>query len=380
MTSANSRTLSCPHCHKPILNDGKFAGQVVMCPHCRGHMRIPQPQSELEPVEVDFPAFENAKKQMRSLRPVPRSEYMRLSLEERRNVFSLPGIENLDTLMKLKAILVECFATGIDLRDFKRKAKQAFGSTVTLRSDDLERVFRAYANRALIDGKLKLLDEPFVTSGFPYLKFSAVDDGRTPATHLALEHFGLNGTAIYRRDDPFWQRFMPPLTDLCRCTVIALTTRQAARHGAIEAQEWLRTDQRPQQPEWVKSPAFDPRLELEDEEPETLESPQAILQELLELREHLKEMEKGSGSPRAGHLPRSVLWALPITLEEGLALLQGRKDAASTRPPLDGYFEDMERIGMKNAPPWKGDPENDREYLETIDAIIACCREAARQG
>ena len=115
---------------------------------------------------------------------------------------------------------------------------------------------------------LKSLESPIVSSGFPYLQFSAIGDDRTPKTHLALERLGLDGTAIYRRDDPFWRMFMPPLTDLCRCTVIPLTIRMAAEAGVKEAKEWLRTNQPPAKPEWVTLPPFDPRLDLEDEWPE----------------------------------------------------------------------------------------------------------------
>jgi hypothetical protein len=76
---------------------------------------------------------------------------------------------------------------------------------LALSSESIEKVFRGNVNRALVDGLLKTLDEPLIAGGFPYLKFSACDDDRTPATHLALEHFGLNGTGVYRRDDPFWR-------------------------------------------------------------------------------------------------------------------------------------------------------------------------------
>jgi predicted RNA-binding Zn-ribbon protein involved in translation (DUF1610 family) len=115
---------------------------------------------------------------------------------------------------------------------------------------------------------MKTLDHPGVSGGIPYLQFSAVADDRTPKTHLALERLGLNGTGVYRRDDPFWLKFMPPLTDFCRCTVIPLTIRMAAEAGVKEAQEWLRSNHPPAQPEWVKLPPFDPRLDLEDEWPE----------------------------------------------------------------------------------------------------------------
>ena len=100
-------------------------------------------------------------------------------------------------------------------------------------------------NKAYINGLLKTLEHPLVSSGFPYMTFDPIHDDRTPKSHLALEHFGLNGTNIYRRDDPFLRKFMPPLTELCRCSVNMLSIPQAAHFGVKEAQEWLRTDRPP---------------------------------------------------------------------------------------------------------------------------------------
>jgi hypothetical protein len=329
---------------------------------------------------VNYPVIEAASETIQSLRLVARSEYTRLSLEERRHVFSLPGIENVQTLAILKGILAECFERGDDFKQFTRKVVQALGRTVAPAADDLERVFRAHANRAYIDGLLKTMAHPVVSGGFPYLMFSAIADERTPATHLALEHFGLNGTAIYRIDDPFWKRFMPPLTDLCRCGVVQLTICHAAEYGVKEAEEWLRTGQPPQRPAWVQLPHFDPRLELEDEGPESPQTPEEVLKDILALRAHLIQgRQKACSDVREAPLPRDELRA-PTTPEEGLALLEGRIQPEFTLPPLDDYFEAMEWMGIENLPPRKGEPENDLEYLETIDAITACCKQAVGRG
>jgi hypothetical protein len=108
-----------------------------------------------------------------------------------------------------------------------------------------------------------------------------------------------------------------------------------------------------------------------------LETPQEILKEVLAARAHLvKEIDKGASGP-LGRPRRGV--RVPKTLEEGLALLQGRMQADFMLPILQYYFAAMERASMENIPPWKGEPENALESLEAIDAIIGCCRKAARQ-
>jgi hypothetical protein len=349
-----------------------FSRETIRCPHCGGKVKKPH-----------FPVLDNATNTIHALRVVPHSEYMRLALEDRRNAFSVTGIESVDTLMKVKGIVAECFVKGEEQEDFERKLKRAFGKTLVLTDACLEKVFRGTFNKAYLDGLLKTLEHPVVASGFPYLEILPIADDRTPASHLALERFGLNGTGVYRRDDPFWRKFMPPLTDLCRCGLNQQSIRTAAEKGVREAQEWLRTGQPPERPEWVKPPAFDPRLELEDEADEWAdcgETPREILKTVRALRARLiKDMDTAPSAPSGRRLPRCVLRA-PRTTEEGLALLQGRIEAVFTLPPLDGYLADMERVGMENIPSWKGELESDREYLDALDAIIGCCRQAAGQG
>jgi hypothetical protein len=331
-----------------------------------------------------FPVLDNATNSIAALHVVPYSAYMRVPLDDRRGFFSVPGIESMNALLKIKSVFAECFDRGEDLRDFERKLKKALGNSLKISPEAVEKAFRGNFNKARIDGLLKTVEQPIVSGGFPYLEFefSACADDRTPATHLALEHFGLDGTSFYRRDDPFWRRFMPPLTDLCRCTVCPVTIRGAAEEGVKEAQEWLSTGQPPQRPEWVKLPAYDPRLDLEDEwwpDPEQLETPQGILKAVLAARRHLVvEMRKASSDPHAGPSRRGV--SMPTTPEQGLALLQGRMDAEFILPPLKYYFEAMNRIDMENVPPWKGEPENEWECLATLDAIIVSCRQATGQG
>lgn len=83
-----------------------------------------------------------------------------------------------------------------------------------------------------------------------------------------------------------------------------------------------------------------------------METPQEILTEILATRAHLiKAMEKTSNLPCGKRLTRGT--RMPRTLEEGVALLQGRIDADFTLPPLDYYFEAMRRADMVNVPPWK---------------------------
>ncbi|MCX0335118.1 phage head morphogenesis protein, partial [Acinetobacter radioresistens] len=59
----------------------------------------------------------------------------------------------------------------------------------------------------------------------PYLMYSAIDDSRVRPSHLALNRI------IRHIDDPFWLMYYPPWGFMCRCTVIALTEKQAEKYG-----------------------------------------------------------------------------------------------------------------------------------------------------
>ena len=45
---------------------------------------------------------------------------------------------------------------------------------------------------------------------FPYQEYLPIGDSRTRPEHLALAELGINETGVYRRDDPFWDLFLPP--------------------------------------------------------------------------------------------------------------------------------------------------------------------------
>ncbi|PWF32279.1 phage head morphogenesis protein, partial [Yersinia pestis] len=58
-----------------------------------------------------------------------------------------------------------------------------------------------------------------------YLMYSAINDSRVRPSHLALNRI------VLPIDHPFWLTHYPPLGFRCRCTVIALTEKQALKYG-----------------------------------------------------------------------------------------------------------------------------------------------------
>ena len=73
-----------------------------------------------------------------------------------------------------------------------------------------ENVYRTNIQAMFHSAHDELADDPVVAELFPYQSIDPIDDGRTRPNHLALKKLGLNGTSVYRRDDPFWFLFLPP--------------------------------------------------------------------------------------------------------------------------------------------------------------------------
>jgi hypothetical protein len=87
--------------------EAMFSDQTVACPYCGGKIMRPS-----------FPTLDKATNKIHGLPVVPHSEYLRLSLDNRRNVFTVPGVENAETLAAIKKTLGDCFEKGIDFEAF----------------------------------------------------------------------------------------------------------------------------------------------------------------------------------------------------------------------------------------------------------------------
>lgn len=209
-----------------------------------------------EPI-VRFPIIEEAADYLRRLRVYSQEDYNSLSTDAKRSGFTVARVASLDALQKIQDALVEDVETGGTLKAFVNRVDEALGAGALSRPR-IENVYRDNTAKAYSRGLIKTLGHPMVNLEFPYLRYSAVHDSRTEPEHLAMEKLGLDQTAVYRRDDPIWQRFLPPWRWSCRCAVIPLTVEQAAALGVREAIEWLATGNSPAQPEWVAPPPFNP--------------------------------------------------------------------------------------------------------------------------
>lgn len=198
---------------------------------------------------VRFPLIERAAESLANRRIVTPEQFAQLSDQEKARAFSIAGEMSLDTLATIRDVLLEDVREGTSLAEFSRVLEERIGGS-PIGPAHLETVYRTNVQAAFSDGHEDLANNPIVAAVFPYQEYLAVHDARARHDHLALESLGLDGTGIYRRDDPFWGYFTPPWGFNCRCGVNLLTLKAAARKGVREAQAWLETGRAPVVPEW----------------------------------------------------------------------------------------------------------------------------------
>lgn len=219
-------------------------------------LTAPLGADDLEPF-IRLPLIESAAGDLGNRRIVTREQFDQLSAEARATAFTAARVASEEALARLAQALSENVGQGGTLRDFAAAVDEALGEGA-LSPGHIENVYRTNVAQAYSTGLLETLAHPLVADEFRYLLYSAVHDSRVRHDHLALEKLGLDGTAVYRRDDPIWEQFTPPWDYQCRCTIIPLSVEDAAAYGVREARDWLSTGMPPASPEWVTPPPFSP--------------------------------------------------------------------------------------------------------------------------
>lgn len=220
--------------------------------------RIP-PLSKLFPEAGDavrLPAVEHAARYMIDKLDYLPSEFTALSRDAQQTGFTIARAASLDAIESVRKLLAEDVARGGTIKAFRTAVREAIDESA-LADHQIETLYRTHVARAYSAGQQDVLDTPLVGGEFPYVEYTATHDGRVRPEHLAMEELGLDGTAVYRSDDPTIRKFWPPWAFNCRCLVIPISIEDAAEKGVREAREWLRTGHPPAVPTFVKSPPFD---------------------------------------------------------------------------------------------------------------------------
>lgn len=181
--------------------------------------------------KTDFepkPAIEAARSFARKV-ALPEDAVERLSEEAKPLAFRMAGIHKALLIQRVRDIMERAIRDGTDFRDVRLRLLEAFDSE-GVPAPALHRLrltFQQNAMEAYNDARRVMLDDPAVTSAFPFRQYLTVSPGSASVrpTHAALH--GL----VFRWDDPFWDEHTPPWEFGCRCTFVALTAGQVKRMG-----------------------------------------------------------------------------------------------------------------------------------------------------
>lgn len=211
-----------------------------------------------EPGRIHFAIIEEAGRELSTKNVMTREQFDRLDAAARQKAFTVAGVDAEETLTTILDLLAENVKEGADYEAFRTKVLAAVDEGTFLSEAHIEVVFRTNIQAAFSDGQMIVVRHPFIRSGFPYASIEVIDDDRTRHNHLALMKFGIDGTNIYRIDDPVFLLFRAPWDYNCRCGFIVLTVRHAADLGLAEAKQWLATGKEPLPPAFVSMPPFQP--------------------------------------------------------------------------------------------------------------------------
>lgn len=154
-------------------------------------------------------------------------EFYSLDLKTRQLATTVGFLSSIEQIQTVIGAVNKAIADGSTFNDFKKLVAE---NEIILSSAYLKNVFRTNIQTAYGHGRWQ--QQQRNKDKRPYLMYSAIDDTRVRPSHLALNRI------IRHIDDPFWLLYYPPWSFMCRCTVIALTEKEALKLG-ITADEDL---------------------------------------------------------------------------------------------------------------------------------------------
>jgi hypothetical protein len=129
----------------------------------------------------------------------------------RRSANQVAQVQAQNAQQILQDTLAETVEEGGDVESFRSKVKQVLGERSFLADRHVENVFRTNVMEAYSSARLEMVDsDPQVGSLYPYAAIHATHDDRVRPEHKAMETRGLDGTNVYRMDDPVFRKYRGP--------------------------------------------------------------------------------------------------------------------------------------------------------------------------
>ena len=147
-------------------------------------------------------------------------EFYSMDLKTRQMATTVSFLSSLEQAESVIKSLNKTLASGGTFNDFQKLVAE---SEIVLPKHYLDNVFRTNIQSAYGHGRWQ--QQQRNKEKRQYLMYSAINDSRVRPAHLALNRI------VLPIDHPFWLTHYPPLGFRCRCTVIALTEKQALKYG-----------------------------------------------------------------------------------------------------------------------------------------------------
>lgn len=185
-------------------------------------------------------SHEEAARQLREKPAVTREVFDRMEPELRARAFTVSGIENLDTLQRMRDAIAR-LPEGVPWEELKAEvAAEALPYFVDPDADAetqagqaraaerrAELLLRHHGFQAYAVSEWRNIEA--TRDALPYLRYWTMGDGKVRDSHRALD--GL----ILRADSPFWADHYPPWDWGCRCMVTQITEEEVAEIRAEDA-------------------------------------------------------------------------------------------------------------------------------------------------
>lgn len=201
----------------------------------------PEPLGEPDDPELDLhlPGIRRSARQLADRGILTRPDFDMLASRAEKNAIFTVAEQGQQTIERIRDVTAEAVEKGWSQDTWHEKLREKSIAS-PLGERHLDTVFRTNALTAYNEGLRESLEHPLVRGTFPYVRYDARHDPpRVRLDHLAMEKLGIQGTNIYRRDDPIWDTFWPPWDYNCRCSITPVSVQTAALAGIEEAKRIL---------------------------------------------------------------------------------------------------------------------------------------------
>ena len=151
---------------------------------------------------------------------LPDEFYSDKQIAARRGAFTVSGIQSVGKINEIMQSLSQALEKGESMQSWRNGLAPEF---LTLTPAHREVIFRNAVQSSYAAGRWAQQQRGKELR--PILMYDAVNDSRTRPAHRALDNF------MAPVDDPVWKKIYPPNGHNCRCTVLALTEKQARARG-----------------------------------------------------------------------------------------------------------------------------------------------------